>query len=82
MKRDLIAESLNSKLAELKPMVGKTFSDNHSSTNRSELVRLEDTGRGWVAITKEVLSEYNNRTPMVGFQRQPIWLVCNGFFGA
>jgi len=68
-------------ITDLMPLVGKEFSDNHSSTLRSQLVLIEPTSKGWIALTREVPSELNTTEPRPGFSRQPLWLVANGFFG-
>ena len=66
------------KVNDLRSAVGRIYSDNYSSTNRSRLVEV--SGCGNLCITEEVKSEYNSRVPEPGFQRQPSWLVWNGIF--
>ena len=68
-------------IAELMPLIGKEFCDNHSSTHRSQLVLIAPTPGGWIALTREVPGEYSSSEPRPGFSRQPLWLVSNGFFG-
>ena len=68
----------SSKVSDLKNAIGRIYSDNHSSTNRSRLVAVSDCGN--VCITEEVKSEYNSREPKPGQFKQPSWLVWNGIF--
>ena len=70
----------SNKVAELKAVVGQTFSDNFSSTGRSKLVSY-DTEKE-ICIVEEVASEYKcgNQNPKPGLKTEPAWLVWNGFF--
>ncbi len=70
----------SNKVAELKAVVGQTFSDNFSSTGRSKLVSY-DTEKE-ICIVEEVASEYKcgNQNPKPGLKSEPAWLVWNGFF--
>ena len=67
-----------SKVEDLKSAIGRIYSDNYSSTNRSRLVGVSECGE--VCFTEEARSEYNFRTPRVGIVEQPSWLVWNGIF--
>jgi hypothetical protein len=66
---------VGSRIEELRSMIGKRFSDNHSSTLNSVLLSVSDCGN--VAVTAEVPSEYNNVKPAAGTKRTPSWLVWN-----
>ena len=70
----------SNKVAELKAVVGQTFSDNFSSTGRSKLVSY-DTEKE-ICIVEEVASEYKcgNQNPKPGLRSRKAWLVWNGFF--
>ena len=70
----------SNKVAELKAVVGQTYSDNFSSTGRSKLVSY-DTEKE-ICIVEEVASEYKcgNQNPKPGLKSEPAWLVWNGFF--
>jgi len=68
----------NGKVDELRSAIGKSFSDNRSSTLNSRLVSISDDGDR--AYTEEVKSEYSNRVPKSGIKSQPSWLVWNGMF--
>ena len=68
----------NGKVAELRSAIGKSFSDNRSSTFNSRLVSISDDGDR--AYTEEVKSEYSNFEPTVGIKSQPSWMVWNGMF--
>ena len=71
---------VGSKIDELKGAIGKEFSDNHSSTNRSKLISVSSCGN--VCVTAEVPSPYKSgsQTPKGGYFKQPSWLVWNGMF--
>ena len=70
----------SNKVAELKAAIGRVFSDNHSSTNRSMLLAV--SGCGNVCYTMEMPSPYSfgNKNPKKGMKKQPSWLVWNGMF--
>ena len=68
----------SSKVEDLRNSIGCIFSDNHSSTNRSRLVRVSKCGN--VCITEEAHSEYSSKQPVPGTKLQPSWLVWNGIF--
>ncbi len=67
------------KMAQLEAVIGKTYSDNFSSTGRSRLMFIQDNGTCGVM---EVASEYKsgNHNPKKGIQARADWLVWNGFF--
>lgn len=71
---------VGSKIDELKGAIGRVFSDNHSSTNRSMLLAV--SGCGNVCYTMEMPSPYSfgNKNPKKGMKKQPSWLVWNGMF--
>ena len=66
------------KVDELRSAIGKSFSDNRSSTFNSRLVEVSECGDR--AYTEEVKGEYSNRVPKSGIKSQPSWLVWNGMF--
>ena len=68
----------SSKVNDLCNAIGRIYSDNYSSTNRSRLVEVSSCGN--LCITEEVASEYNQIVPKPGLSRQPSWLVWNGIF--
>lgn len=68
----------SSKVMDLKSAIGRIYSDNYSSTNRSRLVEV--SGCGDLCYTEEVVSEYSKIAPKPGLSRQPSWLVWNGIF--
>ena len=70
----------SNKVAELKAVVGQTYSDNFSSTGRSKLVSYDPEEE--ICIVEEVASKYKcgNQNPKPGNQRRYAWLVWNGFF--
>ena len=70
----------SNKVAELKAVVGQTFSDNFSSTGRSKLVSY-DTEKE-ICIVEEVASEYKcgNQNPKPGLWKRDPHIVWNGFF--
>jgi hypothetical protein len=69
---------VGSKINELRGAIGKVYSDNYSSTNRSQLVSVSECGN--YTYSKEVASEYNNRVPKSGLTKSPSWLTWNGIF--
>jgi len=66
------------KVNELREAIGQTYSDNYSSTNRSQLVAVSECGN--ITYSKEVPSEYNNRVPQPGIKENPSWLTWNSMF--
>ena len=68
------------KQQDLMEVVGKTFSDNYSSTGRSRLVKYLP-GNDF-CVVEEVASEYKsgNQNPNVGLETREAWYVWNGFF--
>jgi hypothetical protein len=66
------------KVQMLKEAIGKEFSDNYSSTNRSMLVDVSECGN--VCYTMEIMSEYSKNEPKLGIFKQPSWLTWNGMF--
>lgn len=62
----------------LKEAIGKEFSDNYSSTNRSMLVDVSECGN--ICYTKEVKGEYSKNESKTGIFKQPSWLTWNGMF--
>ena len=68
------------KQQDLMEVVGKTFSDNYSSTGRSRLVKYLPAND--VCIIEEVASEYKsgNQNPKAGQETREAWYVWNGFF--
>jgi hypothetical protein len=68
------------KIDELREVIGRVFSDNRSSTLRSELVSVSKCGN--VCITREVASPYTfvKTTPKPGLKKQPSWLTWNSIF--
>jgi len=71
---------VGSKIDELRSAIGRIYSDNHSTTNRSRLVSVSECGN--YCYTEEVASEYSKTTPIyyTGLSKQPSWLVWNGIF--
>ena len=69
-----------SKINDLREVVGRVFSDNHSSTLRSELVSVSECGN--VCITREVASPYAfvKTTPKPGLNKQPSYITWNAIF--
>jgi len=67
-----------SKIDELRSAIGRIYSDNYSSTNRSRLVKVSKCGN--YCYTEEVASEYSKIAPKPGLSKQPSWLVWNGIF--
>jgi hypothetical protein len=65
------------KIEDLREVVGRVFSDNHSSTLRSMLLSVSRCGN--VCYTMEMPSQYNsgNKNPKKGMKKQPSWLVWN-----
>ena len=68
----------SNKIAELRSAIGKTFSDNRSSTCRSKLIAVSEDGN--TCTVEECRSEYNNRQPKKGRKTQPSWLTWNAMF--
>ena len=68
------------KIEDLREVVGRVFSDNHSSTLSSMLLSVSRCGN--VCYTMEMPSQYNsgNKNPKKGMKKQPSWLVWNGIF--
>jgi hypothetical protein len=66
------------KIQMLREAIGKNFSDNYSSTSRSELVSVSKCGN--VCYTKEVKGEYSKNEPKPGLKKEPSWLTWNGLF--
>ena len=66
------------KIFDLKQAIGREFSDNYSSTNRSILVNISECGN--VCQTMEIMSEYSKNEPKLGIKQQPSWLVWNAIF--
>jgi hypothetical protein len=66
------------KVQMLKEAIGKEFSDNYSSTNRSMLIDVSECGN--VCYTMEIKGEYSKNEPKQGINKQPSWLVWNGLF--
>jgi hypothetical protein len=68
------------KIEDLREVVGRVFSDNHSSTLRSMLLSVSRCGN--VCYTMEMPSPYSfgNKNPQKGMKKQPSWLVWNGIF--
>jgi hypothetical protein len=66
------------KIKMLKKAIGKEFSDNYSSTNRSMLVDVSECGN--VCYTMEIMSKYSKNEPKLGIFKQPSWLTWNGLF--
>jgi len=66
------------KVQMLKEAIGKEFSDNYSSTNRSILVDVSECGN--VCYTMEIMSEYSKNELKLGIKQIPSWLVWNGLF--
>ena len=69
-----------SKIKDLQDAIGKDFSDNYSSTNRSILVDVKKKGGKWVAITKETESKYNSKKPKKGEREATIGITWNAMF--
>ena len=69
-----------SKIKDLQKAIGKDFSDNFSSTNRSVLVDVKKKGGKWVAITKEAPSEYSDKKPKGGQKESSIGVTWNAMF--
>ena len=76
----LRSEQDPSKIKDLQKAIGKDFSDNFSSTNRSVLVDVKKKGGKWVAITKEVESKYNDKKPKKGEKEATIGITWNAMF--
>ena len=68
----------SSKVNDLCNAIGRIYSDNYSSTNRSRLVSVSKCGD--YCYTEEVSSEYSKIAPKPGLSKQPSWLVWNGIF--
>jgi len=70
----------SSKVNDLRYAVGRIYSDNYSTTNRSRLVSVSECGN--YCYTEEVASEYSKTAPIryTGLSKQPSWLVWNGIF--
>jgi hypothetical protein len=70
----------SSKVNDLRYAIGRIYSDNHSTTNRSRLVSVSECGN--YCYTEEVASEYSKTAPIryTGLSKQPSWLVWNGIF--
>jgi hypothetical protein len=66
------------KVQMLKEAIGKEFSNNYSSTNRSILVSVSECGN--ICYTKEVKGEYSKNEPKLGIFKQPSWLTWNAMF--
>ena len=68
------------KVNDLRSAVGRIYSDNYSTTNRSRLVSVSECGN--YCYTEEVASEYSKTAPIyyTGLSKQPSWLVWNGIF--
>lgn len=69
----------NSPFTDLMPMVGKTFSDNHSSTLRSKLISMS-----WKTLrckVQEVPSEYYPEVKNPGIKTYGLDYVHTAFFG-
>jgi hypothetical protein len=68
----------SNKTQMLREAIGKEFSDNYSSTNRSMLIDVSECGN--VCYTMEIMSEYSKNEPKLGIFKQPSWLTWNGMF--
>lgn len=69
------------KIKDLQKAIGKSFSDNSSSTLNSELVDVKKKKDGtFVAITKEAPSEYNDKKPKKGEEERTIGITWNAMF--
>lgn len=68
----------SNKVQELRDAIGKTFSDNYSSTLRSKLLSVSKDGT--YCIIQECKSEYNDTTPKPQKFKRPSWLIWNGLF--
>ena len=69
------------KIKDLQKAIGKTFSDNFSSTLNSELVNVKKKKDGtFVAIIKEVPSKYSDTKPKKGEKEMSIGLTWNAMF--
>lgn len=73
-----------SQVKDLQEVIGQTFSDNFSSTLRSELVDVKKKGSKWVAITKEAPSQYGpdkgKPSKNKKLKEAPISITWNAFF--
>ena len=69
------------KIKDLQNAIGKTFSDNFSSTLTSELVDVKKKKDGtYVAITQEAPSKYDDNKPKKGKKEVSIGLTWNAMF--
>lgn len=68
----------SNKVQELRDAIGKTFSDNYSSTLNSKLLSVSKDGT--YCIIQECESEYNDTTPKPQKFKRPSWLIWNGLF--
>jgi hypothetical protein len=68
----------SNKVQELRDAIGKTFSDNYSSTGNSKL--LEVSKDGTYCVIQECKSEYSDKAPKSRKFRRPSWLIWNGMF--
>ena len=68
------------KIKDLQNAIGKTFSDNFSSTLTSVLVDVKKKGGKWIAITQEAPSEYNDKSPKKGKKEASIGITWNAMF--
>jgi hypothetical protein len=69
---------MENKVNELRNSIGKEFSDNYSSTNRSMLIDVSECGN--ICYTMEIMSEYSKNEPKLGIFKQPSWLTWNAMF--
>lgn len=69
----------NSPFTDLMPMIGKTFSDNHSSTLRSKLVSM--SWKTLICEVEEVPTEYYPEVKNPGIKTYRLDYVHRGFFG-
>ena len=68
----------SNKVQELRDAIGKTFSDNYSSTLNSKLLSVSKDGT--YCVIQECKSEYNDTTPKPQKFKRPSWLIWNGLF--
>jgi len=77
----LHSEQDSRKIKDLQKAIGKTFSDNFSSTLTSKLVDVKKKKDGtYVAIIKEVPSKYSDKKPKRGEKEMSIGLTWNAMF--
>lgn len=69
------------KVEYMKSQIGKSFSDNFSSTLRSKLVDVVEKKGKHVCITEECKSEYNKIKPKLKFKVNSVDYVYTCFVG-